>query len=154
VREVKLAVLTLLIVPVCMLTLPAIALTIPSAAAAIQDAGPHGLSEILFAYASATAANGASFAGFNGASDFHLTATGFAMMTGRYAFLIGGLAIAGSLGAKRTTVVAVGAVPTHTPLFVVLMVCVILIFGAMAFFPALALGPLAEHFEMLAGRTF
>jgi K+-transporting ATPase ATPase A chain len=154
VREIKIAVVTLLAVPICMLLLPAIALTVPSAAAAIQDRGPHGLTELLFTYASATAANGASFAGFNGASDFHLTATGLAMMIGRYAFMIGGLAIAGSLGAKRTTIVAVGSVPTHTPLFVVLMVWVILIFGAMSFFPALALGPLAEHFEMAAGKTF
>jgi K+-transporting ATPase ATPase A chain len=154
VREIKIAVVTLLAVPVCMLLLPAIALTVPAAAVAIQDRGPHGLTELLFTYASATAANGASFAGFNGGSDFHLTATALAMMIGRYAFMIGGLAIAGSLGGKRTTVVAVGSVPTHTPLFVVLMVSVILIFGAMSFFPALALGPLAEHFEMAAGKTF
>jgi K+-transporting ATPase ATPase A chain len=76
------------------------------------------------------------------------------MLVGRYAFIIAGLAIAGSLGAKRTAVVSTGAVPTHSPLFVVLMVSVIFIFGAIAFFPAIALGPLAEHFEMLAGKTF
>jgi K+-transporting ATPase ATPase A chain len=154
VREIKLTVLTLLIVPLGMLLLPAIAITIPSAVAALQDRGPHGLSEILYAYASATAANGSAFAGFNGASTFHLTAIGLGMLAGRFAFIIAGLAIAGSIGAKRTAVVFTGAVPTTTPLFVAILVAVIFIFGALSFFPAIALGPLAEHFEMLRGRTF
>jgi len=154
VREIKLAVITLLIVPIGMLLLPSIAIMIPSPVAAIQDPGPHGLSEMLYAYASATAANGSSFAGFNAATPFHLTVQAVAMLIGRFVFIIAGLAIAGSLGAKRTAVAASGAVPTHTPLFVVLMVSVIFIFGAIAFFPAIALGPLAEHFEMLAGKTF
>jgi K+-transporting ATPase ATPase A chain len=154
VREIKLAVITLLVVPLGMLLLPAIAITIPRAASAIHDPGPHGLTEILYAYASATAANGSSFAGFDGSNPFHLTAQALAMVAGRFAFIIAGLAIAGSLAAKRTAVVSTGAVPTHTPLFVVLMVAVILIFGAMSFFPAAALGPLAEQFEMLTGKTF
>jgi K+-transporting ATPase ATPase A chain len=154
VREIKLAVLTMLTVPFGMLLLPAIAVMIPSAVSAIHDIGPHGLTEILFAYASATAANGSSFAGFAGNSTYHLTVMGLAMMLGRYAFMIGGLAIAGSLGAKRRTILAVGEVPTHVPLFVVLIIAVIFIFGAMIFLPALALGPLAEHFEMLGGKTF
>ncbi|MGF1623148.1 MAG: potassium-transporting ATPase subunit KdpA [Rhodomicrobiaceae bacterium] len=154
VREIKLAVITLLVVPIGMLLLPAVAIMIPSAASAIQDPGPHGLSEMLYAYASATAANGSAFAGFDGSAPFHLTAQPLAMLVGRYAFIISGLAIAGSLGAKRTAVVSTGAVPTHSPLFVVLMVSVIFIFGAIGFFPAIALGPLAEHFEMLAGKTF
>ncbi len=154
VREIKLAMITLLVVPLGMLLLPAIAIMIPSAASSMHDPGPHGLTELLYAYASATAANGSAFAGFNGATTFHLTAQGIAMLSGRYAFIIGGLAIGGSLGAKRTAAVTVGAVPTHTPLFVVLMISVIFIFGAMTFFPALALGPLAEHFEMLTGKHF
>jgi K+-transporting ATPase ATPase A chain len=154
VREIKLAVITLLVVPFGMLLLPAVAIMVPSAASAIHDPGPHGLSEMLYAYASATAANGSAFAGFDGTVPFHLTAQPLAMLVGRYAFIIAGLAIAGSLGAKRTAVVSTGAVPTHSPLFVVLMVSVIFIFGAIAFFPAIALGPLAEHFEMLAGNTF
>ncbi len=154
VREIKLAVITLLIVPIGTLLIPAIAIMIPSAAAAIQDPGPHGLSEMLYAYASATGTNGSAFAGFDGAKTFHLVAMTFVMLAGRFAFIIGGLAIAGSLAAKRTTIVAVGAVPTNTPLFVVLMVSVIFVFGAMMFFPAIALGPLAEHFEMLAGKSF
>lgn len=154
VREIKLAVITLLVVPIGMLLLPAIAIMIPSAASAIHEPGPHGLTEMLYAYASATAANGSSFAGFDGTVPFHLTAQAFAMLAGRFAFIIAGLAIAGSLGAKRTAVVSAGAVPTHTPLFVVVMVSVILVFGLISFFPAVALGPLAEHFEMLAGKTF
>lgn len=154
VREIKLAVITLLVVPLGMLLLPAIAIMIPGAAKAIHDPGPHGLSEMLYAYATATATNGSSFAGFDGSSTFHLTALALAMVAGRFAFIVAGLAIAGSLAAKRTAVVSVGAVPTHTPLFVILMVAIIFIFGAMSFFPAIALGPLAEQFEMLAGRTF
>jgi K+-transporting ATPase ATPase A chain len=154
VREIKLTVITLLIVPIGMLLLPAIALMIPTAAAAIHNNGPHGLSELLYAYASATAANGSAFASFDGTVPFHLTTQAIAMLAGRFAFIVAGLAIAGSLGAKRTAVVSAGAVPTNTPLFVVLMVSVIFIFGSMSFFPAVALGPLAEHFEMLAGKTF
>jgi K+-transporting ATPase ATPase A chain len=154
VREIKLTVLTLLIVPFGMLLLPAISVIVPSAAMAIHNHGPHGLTQVLYAYASATAANGSAFAGFDGSSTFHLTAQGLAMLAGRFAFIIAGLAIAGSLGAKRTAVVTTGAVMTHTPLFVALMVAVIFIFGVMSFFPAAALGPLAEHFEMLGGKSF
>lgn len=154
VREIKLAVLTPLILPVGILLIPAIALSIPSAADAIQDGGPHGLTELLFAYASATATNGASFAGFDGSQSFHMTAQAICMMVGRFSFIIAGLAIAGSLGAKRTVSATVSGVPTHNPLFVVLMISIIFIFGAMSFFPALALGPLAEHFEMLSGKTY
>jgi K+-transporting ATPase ATPase A chain len=154
VREIKLTVLTLLIVPFGMLLLPAISVIVPSAAMAIHNHGPHGLTQVLYAYASATAANGSAFAGFDGSSTFHLTAQGLAMLAGRFAFIIAGLAIAGSLGAKRTAVVSTGAVMTHTPLFVALMVAVIFIFGVMSFFPAAALGPLAEHFEMLSGKSF
>jgi K+-transporting ATPase ATPase A chain len=154
VREIKLAVLTPLIVPIGMLLLPAIALQIPAAAAAMHNKGPHGLTEMLFAYASAVATNGASFAGFDGSQPFHLNAQAFAMMVGRFSFIIAALAVAGSLGAKRSVAATVGSVPTHTPLFVILMISIIFIFGAMSFFPALALGPLAEHFEMLGGKTF
>lgn len=154
VREIKLAVLTPLIIPIGMLLLPALALQIPHAAEAMHNQGPHGLTELLFAYASSIATNGASFAGFDAARPFHLNAQALAMIIGRYSFIIAGLAIAGSLGAKRTVAATVAGVPTHTPLFVILMISIILIFGALSFFPALALGPLAEHFEMLAGQTY
>lgn len=154
VREMKLAVLTPLIVPIGMLLLPAMALQIPEAASAMHNRGPHGLTELLFAYASSVATNGGSFAGFDGSQQFHLHAQAFAMLIGRFSFIIAGLAIAGSLGAKRTVAATVASVPTHTPLFVILIVSIIFIFGAMSFFPALALGPLAEHFEMLGGQMY
>lgn len=154
VREIKFAVLTPLIVPIGMLLLPALALEIPHAAEAMHNHGPHGLTELLFAYASSIATNGASFAGFDAAQPFHLTTQALAMMLGRFSFIIASLAIAGSLGAKRTVAATMAGVPTHTPLFVILMISIIFIFGALSFFPALALGPLAEHFEMLAGQTY
>lgn len=153
-KEIKLTVLTLLIVPIGMLLVPAIAIMIPSAVSAIHSQGPHGLTEVLFAYASATAANGASFASFDGKVTFHMVAQALCMIMGRYAFITVGLAIAGSLGAKRTAVVSTGSVPTNTPLFVVMLVAVIFIFGMLGFFPAIALGPLAEHFEMISGTSF
>jgi K+-transporting ATPase ATPase A chain len=154
VREVKLVTLVLVCVPIGSLLVPAIALQIPGAAAAIRAHGPHGLSQLLYAYASAMGTNGSAFAGFDGTNTFHLVAMGFVMLLGRYVFIIGGLAIAGSLGAKRTAVVTTGAVRTDTPLFVVLMILVIFVFGVMMFFPAVSLGPVAEYFEMLSRQSF
>ena len=153
-REIKLTMCALLIVPTGMLVLPAIALLVPSAAASIQAAGPHGLAQMLFAYASATGNNGAAFAGFNGAAPFHLTAQGIAMFAGRFALIIAILAIAGSLGAKKTIPASSGTLPTHTPIFVGLLMAVILILGGLTFFPALAVSALAEHFEMIGGKAF
>ncbi len=153
-REIKLTMLALLIVPVGMLILPAIAVVIPAAAASIQDKGPHGLAEMLYAYASATGNNGSAFAGFNGATTFHLTAQALAMLVGRFAFILPILAIAGSLGAKKIIPPSSGTLPTHTPLFVCLLMAVILVLGGLTFFPALAVSSLAEHFEMMAGHAF
>ncbi len=153
-REIKLTMLALLIVPIGMLILPAIALMQPSAAASIQDHGPHGLSEMLYAYASATGNNGSAFAGFNAATTFHLTAQGIAMLAGRFAFIVPILAIAGSLGGKKIVPTSAGTLPTHTPLFVCLLMAVILILGGLTFFPALAVSTLAEHFELMNGRAF
>lgn len=152
-KEIKLTVTTLMLVPFGMLLTPAIAVMVPSAAAAIQERGPHGLSEILYAYASATAVNGSSFAGFDAAVHFHLVATALCMLAGRYIIIVAILAIAGSLAVKKPVVASVGTLPTHTPLFVSLIILVIIVFfGALTFFPALALGPIAEHVEMLNGR--
>jgi K+-transporting ATPase ATPase A chain len=153
-REIKLTMLALLTVPVGMLVIPAVAVVIPSAAAAILNPGPHGLAEMLYAYASATGNNGSAFAGFNGASTFHLTAQGLAMLAGRFAFIIPILAIGGSLGAKKIIPPSAGTFPTHTPLFVCLLMAVILVLGGLTFFPALAVSSLAEHFEMMNGRAF
>ena len=153
-REVKLAVFALLSVPVGILFGSALVTLVPSAAASVQDPGPHGLSEILYAYTSATGNNGSAFAGFSANTPFHNTALGLCMLLGRYAFLVPVLAIAGGLGVKKTAAVTAGTFPTHTPLFVVLLIGVVVIVGGLTFFPALALGPLAEQFAMLAGQQF
>ncbi len=153
-KEVKLAVLAFLSMPVGVLMFSALSAVLPAAVASIQNPGPHGLSEILYAYSSATGNNGSAFAGFNAAAPFHATLQGIAMLLGRYAFIVPTLAIAGSLGAKRTVPVSAGTFPTDGALFVGLLVAVILIMGGLTFFPALALGPIAEHLAMLAGQTF
>ena len=153
-KEVKLAVLAFLSMPVGVLIFSALSAVLPAALAAVQNPGPHGLSEILYAYSSATGNNGSAFAGFNAATPFHATLQGIAMLLGRYAFIVPTLAIAGSLGAKRTVPISAGTFPTDGALFVALLVAVILIMGGLTFFPALALGPIAEHLAMLAGQTF
>jgi K+-transporting ATPase ATPase A chain len=153
-REIKLAVLAILTMPIGILVFGAVAATIPAAVAAVQDPGPHGLSEILYAYSSATGNNGSAFAGFGASAPFHTTLQGIAMLLGRYGFIVPVLAIAGSLGAKNTVPVSGGTFPTHGPLFITLLIAVILIVGGLTFFPALALGPIAEHFAMLAGTVY
>jgi K+-transporting ATPase ATPase A chain len=122
--------------------------------ASLQDGGPHGFSEILYAYSSGTGNNGSAFAGFGANTVYHNTLIGLAMLFGRFAMLIPMLAVAGALGVKNVSPASSGTFPTHTPLFVVLLVAVILIIGGLTFFPALALGPIAEHFALLAGQTF
>jgi K+-transporting ATPase ATPase A chain len=153
-KEVKLAVLALLSMPVGILIFGGLAAVVPTAVASVQDPGPHGLSEILYAYSSATGNNGSAFAGFNANTPFHNTLQGLAMLLGRYAFIVPMLAVAGSLGAKKTVPASSGTFPTDGPLFVALLVAVILIVGGLTFFPALALGPIAEHFAMYAGHVF
>lgn len=153
-REIKLAVLAILTMPIGILVFGALSATVPVALSAVQDAGPHGLSEILYAYSSATGNNGSAFAGFGAGMPFHTTLQGIAMLLGRYGFIIPILAIAGSLGTKNVVPVSGGTFPTHGPLFVTLLIAVILIVGGLTFFPALALGPIAEHFAMLAGTVY
>ncbi|MCR4264715.1 potassium-transporting ATPase subunit KdpA [Nitratireductor sp. ZSWI3] len=153
-REVKLAVLAFLSMPVGILVFGALAAVVPSALAAVQDPGPHGLSEILYAYSSATGNNGSAFAGYGAGLPFHTTLQGIAMLLGRYAFIVPMLAIAGALAAKTPAPASAGTFPTHGPLFVVLLIIVVLILGGLTFFPALALGPIAEQVAMLAGQTF
>lgn len=153
-REVKLAALTLLVMPLGALILPALAIAAGTAQSSVQDAGPHGLSELLYAYSSATGNNGSAFAGFSANTVWHNTFLGLAMMLGRFGYIIPILAIAGSLAAKKTAPPTAGTFPTHGALFVALLVATILIVGALTFLPVLALGPLAEHVSLLAGRTF
>lgn len=153
-REVTLAVLAFLSMPLGILAFGALTTVIPAGAAAVQDAGPHGLSEILYAYASATGNNGSAFAGFGAAAPFHTTLQGIAMLLGRYAIIVPMLGIAGALALKTRAPATSGTFPTHGPLFVVLLVVTVVALGALTFFPALALGPLAEQASLAAGTSF
>ena len=153
-REVTLAVLAFLSMPLGILVGGAIAATVPTALAAVQDPGPHGLSEILYAYSSATGNNGSAFGGWGAAQPWHTTALGLIMLLGRYAVIVPLLAIAGSLIRKPKAAATTGTFPTHGPLFVTLLVLTVMILGALTFFPVLALGPIAEETARLAGQSF
>jgi K+-transporting ATPase ATPase A chain len=153
-KEVKMALLAILILPLFMLAGPAISVLLPFAQSSFQDSGPHGFSEVLYLYTSQTANNGSAFAGFTGNTLWFNTTGGLSMLFGRYFVIIPMMAVAGSLVAKKTVPASAGTFPTHGPLFVGLLVGVILIIGGLTFFPALALGPIVEHFAMLAKATF
>ena len=127
---------------------------LPMALAGIANNGPHGLSEILYAYSSAAGNNGSAFAGLSANTPWYNITLSIAMVLGRFGYVVPVMAIAGSLAGKKKTQASVGTFPTDTPMFVCLLVGVILILGGLQFFPALALGPLVEHFLMLAGKTF
>ena len=154
VREMKLAMLAVLILPLAILGFSSVAAVLPPALASLANNGPHGLSEILYAYSSATGNNGSAFAGLSANAPWFNTTLGIAMVLGRFAYVVPVMAIAGSLAAKKKTAESVGTFPTTTPLFVGLLVGIILIVGGLQFFPALALGPIVEHFTLLAGKTF
>lgn len=126
----------------------------PSAVASVGTAGPHGLSEILYAYTSAGGNNGSAFGGLSGNTLWYNTTLGFAMLLGRFAYAVPVLAIAGSIAAKTRASTSKGTFPTDTPLFAGLLIGIILILGGLQFLPALALGPIVEHFAMLSGQTF
>jgi K+-transporting ATPase ATPase A chain len=116
--------------------------------------GPHGLSEIIYAYSSGTGNNGSAFAGINANTPFFNTTIGLAMLSGRFLMMIPLLAAAGSLAQKKLVPVSAGTFPTHGPLFVGLLVGVVLIVGALTYFPALSLGPIVEHFLMVQGKLW
>ncbi len=153
-REVTLAMLAFLSMPLGILVGGAIAMTVPQMVASIQDAGPHGLSETLYAYSSATGNNGSAFGGWGAANPWQTTALGIVMLLGRYAIIVPMLAIAGSMVRKTRAPVTSGTFPTHGPLFVTLLVLTVVILGALTFFPVLALGPIAEETARLAGQSF
>jgi len=153
-REIKLAALTLLIMPIGILGLAALAIATGAAQSSVQDSGPHGLSELIYAYTSATGNNGSAFAGFNANTAWHNSFLALAMILGRFGYILPILAIAGSLAAKTPAAATAGTFPTHGPVFVVLLIVTILIVGALTFLPALALGPIAEHVSMLRGQSF
>ena len=152
-REVKMTMLAILSLPLVMLGFTALAVVLPVARSAISAAGPHGFSEALYAYVSAAANNGSAFAGLSGNGFWDITMA-IGMMIGRFFVMVPALAIAGSLAAKTPAPASGGTFPTSGPLFAGLVVGVVLIVGGLVFFPALALGPIAEHFAMLAGTTY
>ncbi len=153
-KEVKMAMLAVLILPLSILGFSAIATVVDAGLAGPANQGPHGFSEILYAYTSATGNNGSAFAGLTASTMFYNVTIGFAMFIGRFLMIVPMLAIAGSLAAKKIVPVSAGTFPTHGPVFVGLVVGVILIVGGLTFFPALALGPLVEHLSMNAGTLF
>ena len=153
-REIKLAMLAVLILPLCILSGTALSLVLPEGVSSLSNAGPHGLSEMLYAFTSATGNNGSAFGGLTADTPLLDYGLGICMLLGRFAFMIPVLAIAGSLAAKPKLGESAGTFPTHGPLFIGLLIGVILIMGGLQFLPALSLGPLAEHFSMLAGKTF
>jgi len=132
----------------------ALSLVVPAGAAAISQPGPHGLSQLLYAYASAVGNNGSAFAGFGADSSYQEVLIGLVVLIGRYLTMVPLLAIAGSLAAKRLVPPSAGTLPTHGPLFISLVIGVILIVGGLTFFPALALGPVVEHLAMIHGKSF
>ncbi len=153
-REVKMAMLAILVLPLMYLGWTAVAVVLPSAAAAMNNAGPHGFTEVLYAYTSQTGNNGSAFAGLSANTLFYNTSGGIAMFVGRFFMIIPAMAIAGSLAAKKSIPVSAGTFPTTGGLFVGLVVGVILIIGGLTFFPALALGPIVEHLAMNANTLF
>jgi potassium-transporting ATPase potassium-binding subunit len=153
-KEVKMAILAILILPLSMLGFTAIAVVVPAGLAGLANAGPHGFSEALYAYVSATGNNGSAFAGLSANTLFYNTTLGFAMLIGRFLMIVPMLAIAGSLAAKKIVPASAGTFPTHGGLFVGLLVGVILIVGGLTYFPALALGPVVEHLAMQSGTLY
>ena len=153
-REVKMAMLAILILPLMILGFTAIAVVYPPAVASMNNAGPHGFSEVLYAYSSQTGNNGSAFAGLSGNTLFYNLTGAVAMFVGRFWMIIPAMAIAGSLAQKKTVQASAGTFPTTGPLFVGLLVGVVLIVGGLTFFPALALGPIAEHLAAQAGVLF
>ena len=153
-REVKMSMLAILVLPLSILGFTAIAVVVAPGLAGLENTGPHGFSEILYAFVSGTGNNGSAFAGLTANSPFYNTTLGLAMLIGRFAMIVPMMAVAGSLAAKKIVPPSAGTFPTTSGLFVGLLVGVILIVGGLTYFPAIALGPVVEHFSMLAGNLF
>ena len=152
--DVKMAMLVTLVFPLIILVLTGISSVEGYGTSSISNAGPHGLTQILYAFTSMAGNNGSAFAGLNGNTLWYNTAGALTMLVGRFFMIIPMLAIAGNLAKKKTVPASAGTFPVTTPLFTVLLVSVILIVGALTFFPALSLGPVLEHLLMMAGKTF
>src|SRR5674476_1339571 len=153
-REVKMAMLAILVLPLMYLGWTAVGVVFPPAVASMANAGPHGFTEVLYAYVSGTGNNGSAFAGLNANTMFFNLTLACAMFVGRFFMIVPAMAMAGSLAAKKSIPPSAGTLPTTGGLFVGLVVGVILIIGGLTFFPALALGPIAEHLAMTTNTLF
>ena len=153
-REVQMAMLYVLVFPAAILTMTALSSLLPAGLKGLNNAGPHGFSEILYAFSSTAANNGSAFAGLTGSTYYYNTMLGLNTLIGRFAMMVPMLALAGFLAEKKIAPESVGTFPVTTPLFVILLVSVVLILSALTFFPALALGPIVEHLVMGAGKLF
>jgi K+-transporting ATPase ATPase A chain len=153
-REVKMAMLAILVLPLMYLGWTAVAVVLPPAVASIANPGPHGFTEVLYAYTSATGNNGSAFAGLSGNTFFYNLTLAASMFVGRFFMIVPAMAMAGSLAGKKSIPPSAGTLPTTGGLFVGLVVGVILIIGGLTFFPALALGPIVEHLAMNANNLF
>ena len=153
-KEVKMTMLAVLCLPLAMLGFTSVATVLPSALASIANPGPHGFSEILYAYTSGAGNNGSAFGGLSGNTPWYNVSLGIDMLMGRFLVIVPALAIAGSLAAKKTVPASAGTLPTHGGLFVGLLIGTVLIVGGLTFFPAIALGPIVEHLAALAGQSF
>jgi potassium-transporting ATPase potassium-binding subunit len=153
--DVKMAMLAILIFPLTILIFTAISVVEPSfGTSSLNNAGPHGLTEILYAFTSGAGNNGSAFAGLNANTHWYNLTIGISTLVGRFLVIIPMLAIAGNLARKKLSPPSLGTFPVTTPTFSVLLIAVIVIVGALTFFPALSLGPILEHLLMYAGRTF
>jgi K+-transporting ATPase ATPase A chain len=150
--EIKMAAIVILVPPLVVLGGTAIAVMLPQGVSSVANPGTHGYSEILYAFSSAGNNNGSAFAGLSANTPFYNTALGLAMWFSRYWLLVPVLAIAGSLAAKKAIPAGPGTLPTHTPLFVVLLIFTVVLVGALTFVPALALGPFVEDFTLYGAR--
>jgi len=153
-REVKMAMLAILVLPLMYLGWTAVAVVLPSAVASMANSGPHGFTEVLYAFTSATGNNGSAFAGLTGNTFFYNLTLASSMFVGRFFMIVPAMAMAGSLAAKKSIPPSAGTLPTTGGLFVGLVVGVILIIGGLTFFPALALGPIVEHLAMTTNTLF
>jgi K+-transporting ATPase ATPase A chain len=153
-KEVKMAMLAILIMPVFILGFAAVSAVLPAALAGLANPGPRGYTEILYAFSSAAGNNGSAFAGLTANAPWYDTTLGIAVLACRFGIIVPVMAIAGSLTAKPKLAPSAGTFPTHGLLFVALLTGVIVIVSGLEYFPALALGPIVEHFQMLAGKTY
>lgn len=150
IHEIKLAVIAMFLYPACVLGFGVIALLTPAGSKSLSGIGPHGLTQMIYAYASAAGNNGSAFAGLNANTVFQNITLGVVMLIGRYGIIVPVLAIAGSVAGKKIIPASSGTFPTHGLMFIILLTGVIIMFGGLTYFPALALGPIAEHLSLFA----